>query len=214
MIFSSKAKFIFCHIHKCGGESIEYEFDRVSHVSDLIIGAGEKKYNEVIQKRYVEKFYLRKHSRTDKIIRSFNHLIDTEYVVYIIIRNPLDRALSTYYYFKQWKYKCVQPFSNPSDFWISLDDHDNGFDEFFTPQSSFLPSIDINKKIYTLQNMDKLINAMNDRIDSYDYFGKMKNIHINKSQYPKNKATLSRAAIKVIKKRYHQDFLLYEKYNS
>ena len=173
MIFSSKAKLIFCHIHKCGGESIEHEFDQVSHVSDLVLGTGEKKYNQIIQKRYAQKFYLRKHSRTDKIIRSFEHLIDTDYVVYIIIRNPVDRALSIYYYFKQWKYKCVEPFSNPSDFWLSLDENDLGFDEFFTPQSSFLPSIDIDKKIYTLQNIDKLINAMKNRIGSYGYFCKI-----------------------------------------
>ena len=210
MIFSSKGKFIFTHIHKCGGESIEYAFNKVSYPSDIILGGFHS--SEVLQKRYQKKFFLRKHSGTDKIISSFDDLFEDNFSIYILIRDPIERAISTFNYLKQEGYDIAQKFSNPSDFWLSENTRNHGPDFFFVPQHKFFPTKKkYNLKVFSLNNIDKFIHSLNDHLSYHGYENNLELLHRNMSNYDRN-VSLSSEAMKLIKERYAKDFALIDKY--
>ena len=206
MIYSHIGQFAFVHIHKCGGESIEFAFDQISKPSDFILGGTE--WSERLQKRYVERFKLRKHSVSDRIADSFQGLITPHFHFYVLLRDPIDRAISTFYYFKKWGYDLAKPFDNPSDFWLSDKVNWHGPDFFFLAQHKFLPlkHKSINTKIYLLEDIALMVDDMNKLLTPLGY-EEMAALHRNSGNY-QQKVGLNEKAKLYIQNRYSEDFKL------
>jgi len=85
-ILSSKNKFLFIHLHKCGGTSIEQSYEEVAHWSDVIIGsiglAG------AMHDYYREKFSLSKHSSVMEIANVIGTEDYHDMTGFALVRDP------------------------------------------------------------------------------------------------------------------------------
>ena len=94
MIISHSRRFVFVHIHKAGGTSIEKALDPHLAWNDLIIGGSQ--YGEAIQAAYRKKFHLSKHSTVAEIEAVCGARYFDEYFAFALVRHPLARACSVY----------------------------------------------------------------------------------------------------------------------
>lgn len=94
MIICHSRKFIFIHIHKTGGTSVERALDPHLAWNDLILGGSP--FGEKIQQPYAKKFGLNKHSSVAEIEAVCGSGILDEYFVFSVVRNPLTRLCSMY----------------------------------------------------------------------------------------------------------------------
>lgn len=94
MIICHSRKFIFVHIHKTGGTSIERALDPHLAWNDLILGGSP--FGEKIQQPYAKKFGLNKHSTVAEIERVCGRKLVENYYVFALVRHPLSRMCSMY----------------------------------------------------------------------------------------------------------------------
>lgn len=93
-IISNRRRFVFVHIHKCGGTSIEKAYARHAARGDLILGSTRK--GEMLQKVYRRFRGLHKHNPA----RSLRDILgaDTwrDYRTTAVVRNP-QKVLESFY---------------------------------------------------------------------------------------------------------------------
>jgi hypothetical protein len=94
MIISHSKRFVFVHIHKAGGTSIEQALDPYLAWNDLILGGSP--FGERIQQHYSKRFGLNKHSSIAEIEAVCGSQILRDYFVFALVRHPLTRACSVY----------------------------------------------------------------------------------------------------------------------
>lgn len=94
MIICHSRKFIFVHIHKTGGTSLENALDPHLAWNDLILGGSP--FGEKIQQPYQKKFGLNKHSGIADIERICGRDVVDNYYVFALVRHPLTRMCSMY----------------------------------------------------------------------------------------------------------------------
>lgn len=102
MIISASREFIFIHLEKCGGTSVETALEPYLHWSDMIIGSTDfgESYQQLLHNRFgvqeVRKNMLWKHS-TAKDIRCFvGPEIWDNFIKISVVRNPVDLIVSLY----------------------------------------------------------------------------------------------------------------------
>jgi hypothetical protein len=94
MIISHSRKFVFVHIHKAGGTSVEQALDPYLAWNDLILGGTP--FGERIQGPYKKKFGLSKHSTMTDIESVCGKELLENYFVFSLVRHPLTRVCSIY----------------------------------------------------------------------------------------------------------------------
>jgi len=94
-IISENYKFIFIHIPKCGGSSIEIEFEKFAKWGDFIIGSTE--YGYELEKVFAQLYGIDKHSAPEKLIPLLGDKW-SEYTKMAIIRHPR-KIIESYYKF-------------------------------------------------------------------------------------------------------------------
>jgi len=94
MIISHSRRFIFVHIHKAGGTSIEQGLDPYLAWNDLILGGSP--FGERIQAAYSKRFGLNKHSAVSEIEAICGTRYLDEYFAFALVRHPLARVCSIY----------------------------------------------------------------------------------------------------------------------
>lgn len=94
MIICHSRKFIFIHIHKTGGTSVEMALEPILTWRDLILGSSA--LGELIQPEFNRRFSLEKHSSISDVERACGSEILSEYYVFATVRHPLDRICSVY----------------------------------------------------------------------------------------------------------------------
>jgi hypothetical protein len=94
MIICHSRRFVFVHIHKTGGTSLENALDPHLAWHDLILGGSQ--FGEKIQLPYAKKFGLNKHSTVADIERVCGREIIDSYYVFALVRHPLSRLCSMY----------------------------------------------------------------------------------------------------------------------
>jgi hypothetical protein len=97
---SNSKKFVFVHLHKCGGTSIERALDEEMQWNDIVLGSTE--YGEKIQKLYQNRFGPYKHSSALEIKKLIGNPLWEEYFTFSIVRHPIDRIVSFYEYLKTY----------------------------------------------------------------------------------------------------------------
>ena len=94
MIICHSRRFIFVHIHRTGGTSIESALDPFLCWNDLILGSSP--FGEGINNLYANRFGLEKHSALADIESICGDEICRNYYVFATVRHPLDRLCSLY----------------------------------------------------------------------------------------------------------------------
>lgn len=97
---SNSKKFVFVHLHKCGGTSIERALDQEMQWNDVVLGST--KYGEKLQKVYEKKFGIYKHSSAADIKNLMGEELWDDYFTFSIVRHPIDRMVSFYEYLKTY----------------------------------------------------------------------------------------------------------------
>lgn len=96
MIVLNSRQMIYVHLHKCGGTSIEFSFDKIIKWNDIIIGGTD--LGEKIQSVYNKKFNLHKHSTAHEIKSVVGEEIWGSYRIWATVRSPYERITSHYNY--------------------------------------------------------------------------------------------------------------------
>lgn len=95
MIISHRHKFVFVHIHKTAGDSITYALLPHLAWNDIVIGPTPLgKFNLL----YYRDKKIRKHSTAVRIRDFLGEAAWNEYRVFSVVRNPVDRLSSLYYF--------------------------------------------------------------------------------------------------------------------
>jgi hypothetical protein len=87
-------KFIFVHLHKCGGTSVEQAFAPHARWNDLIIGSTF--WGEWLQPLYKRRYGLTKHSRASTIRRAVGPQVWSDYWTIALVRHPM-RIYESFY---------------------------------------------------------------------------------------------------------------------
>jgi hypothetical protein len=106
MIISHSRQFIFVHVHKTGGTSIERALDPHLAWNDLILGGTP--FGEKVQKAYAPRYKLNKHSTVAEIENVCGARYLDEYFVFALVRHPLARACSIYNYIATSAHKWAE----------------------------------------------------------------------------------------------------------
>ena len=95
---SNSQQFIFVHLHKCGGTSVERALGDRLMWNDVMLGSSP--YGEQLQQLYKPKFGLDKHSSAADIKALVGDELWDSYFTFATVRHPFDRIVSYYSYIK------------------------------------------------------------------------------------------------------------------
>lgn len=104
MIISASRSFIFIHLEKCGGTSVESALQPYLHWSDLIIGSTDygEKYQQNLYERYsieeVNQSMLWKHSTAKEIEKFILPENWNDFTKISVVRDPVDLIKSLYFF--------------------------------------------------------------------------------------------------------------------
>ncbi len=103
-IISNSHRFIFVHLHKCGGSSVEVAYQPHARWNDLVLGSTQE--GEKLQMIYQKLYKLHKHNPAadlkDKVPEVWN-----DYWKFSLIRHPK----SIYESFYKWIHKTISSYS-------------------------------------------------------------------------------------------------------
>ena len=102
-IISNNYNFLFIHIPKCGGSSIEIEFERLAKWGDFVVGSTPNGYK--LEKIFSELFGLDKHTSPGKLKRILGDKW-SQYKKVTIVRNP-KKIIESYYKFGKRREKEI-----------------------------------------------------------------------------------------------------------
>lgn len=94
MIISNSHRFIFIHLHKTGGTSLEVALEKYLGWNDILLGSTN--FGEMINDYYRKRFGLHKHSSVMDIEGICGEEILRSYYVFSLVRNPVSRIVSLY----------------------------------------------------------------------------------------------------------------------
>lgn len=100
MFISNSKRFIFIHLHKTGGTSIEHALNTSLQWNDILLGSTEA--GEELQKLYTPVFGLSKHSNARQVRRVVGETVWKNYFTFSIVRNPYALVVSQYTFSRDW----------------------------------------------------------------------------------------------------------------
>lgn len=213
-IINNSKKFIFVHVPKAAGTSVTSALSEYTTYKDLEIGGTQ--FGERIQKAYIERFGLGKHSPASSIKDVVGKKFWKECFSFSIVRNPYDRVISTYKFLKKWNgtpeaikkeifnFKDINEYIN-SDIW----DKSPGPDDIFRPQVYWLTDKDEREEILVdyigrCEELDNSLAKIKSIIEDVEVLP-IKTPILNKTD---GTMTLSPESIARINKYYARDFRL------
>jgi hypothetical protein len=150
MVISNSKNYIFFHPPKSGGSSVTIYLSNEALWNDIIIGVT--KIGELYQNFYSPKYKIFKHTSPQELINVIGLKKYRSYFKFIVVRNPVERFVSTYNFFKDSYDKKVEWFLKSCS--LELIDSISTFDYFIessfvrkTLQKNVLNSTDIEKCI-------------------------------------------------------------------
>lgn len=93
-IFSYNCNFIFVHIPKCGGTSVEAGWQKIGRWGDFVIGSTLE--GELLQGPFRNLYNIDKHATANRIKRAVGRTIFERSQVIVLVRNPISIVESHY----------------------------------------------------------------------------------------------------------------------
>lgn len=196
----------FVHIPKCAGSSVE----AIGYVKQVYWGKNDNELKNLM-----------KNASNNKIsfwhipLSNLNNILLKEYRekydLFAIVRNPYNRCISEYFFFKKNLYNNNN-FSIPemNKFIIKNLFEDNyNHDGHFIPQCKYIYDNNSNKFVNYIFKTENLDNEFNKLMIKYNLDISITNIKINKSTNLYGINDLSTECIKKINDYYHLDFYLF-----
>jgi len=101
-IISNRRKFIFVHVPKCGGTSVERAYARHAKIGDMVIGSTRR--GEFLQRYYRRFTGLHKHNSARSLREILGQARWDGYTTAAVVRHP-ERIMESYY---KWADKLVK----------------------------------------------------------------------------------------------------------
>ena len=105
MIINHAHRFIFLHIPKTAGTAITSWLSRFTEWNDIELGGTA--YGEAMQEVYGKRFRLHKHSPSWQVRKVIGHEVWNAYYKFAVVRNPFDRLVSAYEFYRCWDHPGV-----------------------------------------------------------------------------------------------------------
>ena len=105
MIINHTYRFIFLHVPKTAGTSITRWLSTLTGWNDIELGGTH--YGEEIQAIYGRRFKLHKHSPAMQVRSIVGEDIWSNYYKFAVVRDPFDRLVSTYQFYREWDHPGV-----------------------------------------------------------------------------------------------------------
>ncbi len=96
MIISNSRGFVFIHIHKCAGTSVELALEPLMKWNDILLSTGL--FAGKLDSYYKGKYGIDKHSTAFKVQQMIGDELWNEYFTFSFVRNPFARVVSLYTY--------------------------------------------------------------------------------------------------------------------
>lgn len=94
MFISNSKKFIYIHLHKCAGTTVELALSRSLKWNDILIGSTVE--GEALQNIYLKLFGLHKHSTAQEVKGVIGDVSWEGFFKFSTVRNPYSLAVSQY----------------------------------------------------------------------------------------------------------------------
>lgn len=94
MIICNSREYVYIHLHKCAGTSVERALARSLHYNDILIGSTER--GEDLQPLFQQMLGLHKHSPAAAVRRVLGENAWGRYFTFATVRHPFDLAISQY----------------------------------------------------------------------------------------------------------------------
>jgi hypothetical protein len=104
MIISHKNKFIFIHVPKTGGTSIVRALYPYLDMSQDVVMGGHPDHEDKKDVQRIKSGEIHKHSTSQEIKNFVGEEMWDDYFIFSFVRNPYDRIVSTYEWWKQTKW--------------------------------------------------------------------------------------------------------------
>ena len=211
-IINTNYGFVFVHIPKCAGTTVTNTLSQLSTMFDLEIGGTE--YGEDFQKLFITRFSVYKHSTAWEIRNALGREKWTKFFSFTFVRNPYDRAYSTYKYIRTHNKQLnfLENGQSFSDFVTSPSWDQAGPFQMLKPQHRWLIAgqhrddfiVDHIARVENFQEeirkLLQLIGVHRGKIEKLTYEAK------NVSPEPPEPPVMSQKAVDKIRTRYADDF--------
>ena len=94
MIICNSRRYIYFHMHKCGGTSVEKALEPFLHWNDVVLGSTD--FGELASEHFMKRFGLYKHSWVEDVERVCGQVVLDNYYMFATVRHPVGRICSLY----------------------------------------------------------------------------------------------------------------------
>lgn len=130
--------FIFVHIPKCGGTTVSHALEPLCSYRDIQLGGTP--FGEQMHRAFQPRYGIGKHSFAVELRRAVGLETWTRYTTFSVVRDPVERTVSTYRYLKQHEehYSFMRDIDSFPAFLQSEQWSGPGPDRMFEPQFRWL----------------------------------------------------------------------------
>jgi hypothetical protein len=196
----------FVHIPKCAGSSVE----AIGYVKQVYWGKNDNELKNLMRRASNNKI-----SFWHIPLRNLNNILLKKYIykydLFAIVRNPYNRCISEYFFFKKNLYNNNNFSTAEMNIFIinNLFEDNYDHDGHFIPQYKYIYDNNSNKIIKYIFKTENLDNEFNKLMIKYNLDISITNIKINKSTNLYSVNDLSTECIRKINEYYHLDFYLF-----
>jgi hypothetical protein len=196
----------FVHIPKCAGSSVE----AIGYVKNIYWGKNDKELEQLIKKANTNNI-----SFWHVPLSNLNNILLRQYIerydLFAIVRNPYNRCISEYFFFKKNLYNNHNFSKAEMNRFIIDNLFENNYDHdgHFIQQYKYIYDNNSNKIVKHIFKTENLDNDFNKLMKKYNLDLSITNIKINKSTNLYSINDLSTECIKKINEYYHLDFYLF-----
>jgi hypothetical protein len=208
MIANNSHRYIFVHVPKTAGSAVTTALLPTCKWNDVELGGSwaGRQINPFFRKRHG----LHKHSTASEIRQIVGEEVWADYFTFAIVRDPVDRTASIFHYLRKWRAwngsDIMDEFADESEFVMSKLFKGKGPGGLFRPQTYWLDT-----QVDYIGRFEHLSHDFGEIMEKLG-LPTPKMERVNESGR-RGKAQFSDEAMKIIRARYEEDFVLLDRLN-